>query len=131
MEIFIVCFAILSGTNDIVSLRRLSVEVLIGPVWFYAWSVGLIVGGLIALAGLFWPGRSITALSLQQIGYAAFGFMSLARGVALIGVEHYAEAALIAAFAAAAVIRVWQIELRIRPFYPVSLTRWRRKNSSG
>lgn len=131
MEIFILCAAILSGTDDIVSLRQLSVEALIGPTWFYAWSAGLIVGGLVTLTGLFWPGRSVTALSLQQIGYAAFGFMALARAVALLGVAEYGEAFIVGAFAAAAIIRIWQVETRLRPFYPTDLTRWRRKRNGG
>lgn len=118
MEVFLIIAAVLGGTADIVSLDKVSVEVLIGPVWFYLWASALVVGGIVILTGLFWPGRSITSMSIQQIGYAMFGFMALARSVALLGINEHYQAALIGAFATAAIIRLIQLERKIRPFYP-------------
>lgn len=114
MEVFLLGLALFSALQIIfLPLKPLSVDVLLGPVWAFAWASMLLGGGITALAGLFWPGRSITGVALQQLGYVGYAIASLARTVALIEVGRSDEVPVVLGFALAAGIRVLQLELRV------------------
>lgn len=128
-EAFLLALALKESIETIFTQPEpLSVDVLLGPIWATIWAVTLFVGSVLALAGMAWPGRSLTAASIQQIGYASFAPAALARGIALIAVGRTDEAITIIAFAAISLVRLAQIESRVGRIYPSGvaglLRRW-------
>lgn len=114
IEVFLLGLALFSAIELITRQPQpLSVDTLLGPIWSAIWATMLIAGGTAALIGLFWTGRPITGIALQQLGYTGYAIASLARGIALIAVHRPDEAPIIFAFALAAAIRVIQLEIRV------------------
>lgn len=101
-----------------------AVDVLLGPGWAAIWAVSLFAGSVLALAGLYWRGRSLVGASLMQIGYAAFAPAALARGVALLGAGHLDDAVVIFAFGVVSLARLAQLERRIGRHYPSGAGAW-------
>lgn len=121
VEVFLMALLLWTSAQAVFGQPEpLSVDVLLGRVWAVIWGVGLFGGGVLVLAGLFWPARSLTALSLQQIGYGAFVPMCLARVAALVGVDRADEAFILAVFTFACAVRIMQLEYRIAQFYSVN-----------
>ncbi|MGH4009410.1 MAG: hypothetical protein ACRDTH_14875 [Pseudonocardiaceae bacterium] len=112
VEVFLLLLALQSAVMALVAAPS-SVSVVLGPVGALVWATGLFAGATVTLTGLFWPGRLATGLLLQQLGYAAFAPMSLARGVALLGIDQPSQAVVVLAFAAAATARLIQLEHRL------------------
>jgi hypothetical protein len=130
-EVFLLLLCLYSGMNAVFTGPNVnSVDYLIGPGWALLWSVSLIGGAFLALLGVFWRGRAITAIAYQEIGYTAFGIASLARGVALLGLDKIPESFVIFGFAVAVIARVLQLEKRIRRDHdlPGWMKRWRSEN---
>jgi hypothetical protein len=90
------------------------VDQLLGRGWAIAWAVGLCGGALIAGLGLIWRGKPITAVALQEIGYATFAVETIARCVALVGLDQYALLLYYVIFVVGTVGRVLQLEIRVR-----------------
>ena len=115
MEVFLLLLCLYSGVNAVFTGPYVNaVDYLLGPEWAFFWAIALIGGALLALIGVFWRGRAIVAIAFQEIGYAAFGIASIARGVALILISREVESIIIFGFAIAAFIRILQLEHRVR-----------------
>lgn len=128
MELVIIGLALKEAVEvTLLSESAGSVDRLLGPVWAAVWAVTLLAGSGLTLAGIAWPGRSLTGASLLQIGYAAFAPGSLARGVALFAAGRPEDAGVMFFFGAMCLLRLVQIERRIGQFYPAGyLARFRR-----
>lgn len=129
VEVFLLFLALQSALMPLFTSTPSSVAVLLGSVWATVWAGGLIIGASVTLAGLFWPGRLVIGLLVQQLGYAAFAPMSLARAAALFDIGQTAQAVTVLAFAVAATIRLIQLEHRLgrRWWLPCWLRRRRTK----
>lgn len=118
MEIVIIGLSIIAAFRIIfLDPEPLSVDVLLGPVWATIWALTLFTGPVLILVGVYWPG-SLTGASLMQVGYAALGPVSLARGVALVGVGRVDDAGIMFFFGALCLLRGLRIGRRIGRFYP-------------
>ncbi len=119
MEIFLLLAVLDSSIRAVLTQPEpLSVEQLLGPVQAAIWGISLFGGSIITLIGLFWRGQSITALTIQIIGYSAFVPAALARTTALIGVGRPDESYIIGIFAIVCTIRAIQIYSRINKYCP-------------
>ena len=118
MELLILTLAVWSAAQARLVEPTFSVEQLLGPVWAVVWTVILITGAAVVFAGLFWRGRSLTAVSLQQLGYAAFAITSLARGIALVGVGESHEAVPIVLFAVFSALQFVWLQRRVLRYAP-------------
>jgi hypothetical protein len=115
MEVFLLILAVWSGVSStIVGGENSAIDRLLGPTWAIIWASSLCAGGIIALIGIFWLGRSAVAVSLQEFGYSIFTIFSIARVIPLIGLERYTTAVSIAMFAVGAAARIVQLEIRMR-----------------
>lgn len=121
MELVIIGLALKEAIDVTLLTAHSSVDAVLGPAWAAIWAVTLLSGGALSLAGIAWPGRSLTGVSLMQMGYAAFAPGSLARAVALLDVGRTDEAGVMLFFAAMCVLRLVQIERRVGRFYPSGL----------
>lgn len=135
MEVYLLGLALFSAATLLLAgARPFSVDALLGPTWALVWAGMLIGGGVLVLAGMYWPRRAVTGIALQQLGYTAFAVASLARGVAQIGVDRAAESPVVFGFAVAAAVRIWQLEVRVRRATSAStvrgLRRWRNGGGS-
>lgn len=124
MELFLLTLAAYVAFRTVfLEPEPLAVEQLLGPVWAAAWVVILLGGAAVVYLGLFWPGRSLTSISLQQFGYLAFSIASVARSVALLGIDQGAEAVALVMFAAFALAQVAQLERLVLRHVPHDLLR--------
>lgn len=102
--------ATLSGVAEPASLQRA-----VSPVVLVAWSVGLVGGGVITLAGLFI--EPITGLLVERLGLLPLVGGGAAYSVALLasnGRTGIVAAAWVASFTAAGLARVVQITRDVR-----------------
>lgn len=132
MELVIIGLALKEAVEvTLLTDAQSSVDVVLGPAWAAVWAVTLLAGGVLTLAGMAWPGRSLTSASLLQIGYAAFAPGSLARGVALMAADRHDLAAVMFFFGVMCLLRLVQIERQIGRLYPAGymhrFRRWRRE----
>ena len=77
-----------------------------------AWQIGLILAGMIGLAGITWLGRLGTSLAIEVVGIIILGAATSMYGLALYavsGVQAIAAGAFVSAIAVASWWRVWQI----------------------
>ena len=121
LEGLLVALAVSSGVRALAAgLGSTSVAAALGPAWALAWGVGLLAGAALVLTGMAWWGRRpLTGLHVQQVGYFVFSCFSLARGVALLGVDHPRENPFwVLAFAALAMGQLLLVERRIRRWLP-------------
>lgn len=131
MEVCLLAIALTSGLMAILTQPEpLSVEALLGPIWAAVWQAGLIGGALVAAFGIFWRGRAIVAIGLQELGYVAFSVMSFARVAALVLVGRGEESYFVTIFAIATAIRVVQLEIKLdrHGITDGPLARWRRRH---
>lgn len=93
-----------------------SIEGALSPFLLLLWAALLTLGGVLALAGLFWPGDPFTGVEVKRVGLVAVGFGTLAYGVALttLGAPGIVVALSNLGFAAACAVRCWQIGRRLR-----------------
>ncbi len=61
-----------------------AVESALHPAIVYMWSVMLLAGSVLALVGLFWPGRSATGLILERTGLVGVGGAAMIYSTAVI-----------------------------------------------
>lgn len=121
LETLLVLLAVSSGVQALrAGLGSTSVAAVLGPAWALAWGVGLLAGAALVLTGMTWWGRRpLTGVHIQQVGYFVFGMFSLARGVALLGVDHPREDPLwVLGFAVLAMGQLVLAERRIRRWLP-------------
>ena len=118
MELLILALAVWTAVRARFLETQFSVEQLLGSGWAAVWTVILLGGGAVVVVGLFWPGRSLTAVSLQQLGYAAFSITSLARGIALVGVGEPTESVPIFLFSLFSALQFVWLERRVLKYVP-------------
>lgn len=119
MEIMVLVLSMWTSVRDTVLDRDpSSVGQLLGPGWAAVWAVTLLAGPLVVLTGLGWPGRALTGISLQQLGYATFTVASLARASALVGVGYPIQSVTVWAFAAFSAVQVVLLQLAVARWVP-------------
>lgn len=130
-EVFLLSLALYNGVDSFILKSDSSVGMLLGPLWELAWGITLLTGSILAIVGIYWRGKGLTAASLMQIGYAAFAPASLGRGVALIQLGQGSSGIVLTGFAAICLIRIVQLEMRVRKRYPACvkpvMKRWVRR----
>lgn len=124
MEVFLLLLALYSGIYSVFIGQKPG---LLSPNWLTVWAVSLIGGAVLALLGILWKGRAIISIAFQEIGYSAFGIASLAHATALTLVNRPSESITVFGFAIATIIRVLQLEKRLRRERDVPnwILRWR------
>lgn len=90
--------------------RPPSVQALLPPWLRLLWGVLLLVGGVLSVAGLYWP-DPFTGIEIKRVGLVLAAAGVLAYGVALlaVGPNGYLAAATNIAFAFACAVRVYQV----------------------
>jgi hypothetical protein len=81
------------------------------------WEIGLIVAGVVGLAGITWRGRLSTALGVELGGVACLGTVTTMYAIALAvvtGTQAIAAGAIVGGLAVASWWRIWQIVADLR-----------------
>lgn len=64
--------------------RPASIDALLPPVLRLVWGSLLLIGGIAAVVGLYWPGDALDSILIKRVGLLAAGGGTLAYGVALM-----------------------------------------------
>lgn len=120
-EPFEVCFLLASCTIGAVlmlsDIRPQSIQASMPALVRIGWEIGLIVAGLLGLAGIFWPGRFSTALGIELGGLVLLGTVMSMFGLAIIAYSASSglpAGVLVSAIAGAAWTRSGQVVRAIR-----------------
>ncbi|MEV1333760.1 hypothetical protein AB0J20_29775 [Micromonospora costi] len=98
-------------------VRPASVTMTMPPPIQAGWELGLIVGGLMGLAGILWPGRLSTGLGVELASLLMLGAVAAMYALALIAVsgrQGVAAVAFIFAVSAGSLWRSGQIVIDLR-----------------
>lgn len=111
-EAFLLAVLVLQGALVLGGVSRPASIVSLLPNGFrIVWAGLMLVGGVLSLAGLYWPGSQFTGCEVKRVGLIASGFGALAYAVALlsIGQSAWVAASTSFFFALACVVRHWQV----------------------
>ncbi|WP_431728569.1 hypothetical protein [Verrucosispora sp. TAA-831] len=112
MAVAVLVAAVLAGTALVATDHRpASVAAAMHPLVQALWEVGLVVAGIVGLAGLAWPGSLSVRLGVEAVGMVLLGTTTTMYGIALYvvsGTAAIAAGAFIAAVAVASWIRAAQ-----------------------
>lgn len=117
LEAYLLGVCALQGWGVLAGIARpTSMLYVLGPTLRIAWATLLLVGGIVAVGGLLWPGDRLTGVEIKRVGLFMCGGGTLAYGVALIllGPAGYTAATTSLGFSLACFVRIWQVSRSIR-----------------
>jgi hypothetical protein len=115
-EEFILGVCVLQGCSVLAGAVPPTMGTALEPGLLLVWAALMILGGVLSIAGLYWPGDPITGVEVKRVGFVAAGTASLTYGVALAlaGPQAFVAAFLSLAFALACARRFIQVTRKIK-----------------
>jgi hypothetical protein len=98
--------------------RPLSLENTLTPTLRVLWGSLLTLGGVAAVAGLYWPWDPVDGVLVKRVGLIGLALATLAYGIAALalGPIGFLQSAYAFSYAIACLVRAWQVTVALAAF---------------